>query len=256
MQQRRNFFPIFLLFFILSLIIFFFSQRGLLQGVTGVFEQGAMPLQRMMFHTFKAPEKLTPEEKFGKENATLLTQLAKQKELEKENQALRDQFQTTSPTPKKLLPAEIIGMDNDTVMIDKGQADGVKVGSVVVFKDNLVGKIMKTSVHRAIVAFVSQEGTSLTAATIKTGALGVVQGKGADALVFENVVLSDKLDKDDIVVTKGDIDSQGVGYPPGLVVGKIVSVNKKASALFQKAEIKSLVDFSRLQMVFVMTDNQ
>jgi rod shape-determining protein MreC len=70
-----------------------------------------------------------------------------------------------------------------------------------------------------------------------------------------NVVLSEKLEKDDLVRTKGDVDERGQGFPPDLIVGKIISVNKQPSALFQSAEVKSLVDFSRLSTVFVITQN-
>ena len=71
--------------------------------------------------------------------------------------------------------------------------------------------------------------------------------------VLENVLLSDKLQTGDTVISKGDIGKDGEGFPPGLVVGRIISVNKKASALFQSAEVESLVDVTRLKMVFVMS---
>lgn len=73
--------------------------------------------------------------------------------------------------------------------------------------------------------------------------------------MLDNVVLAEGLEKDDLVSTKGDTDENGLGFPPDLVVGKIVSVNKKASNLFQSADIRSLVDFNKLETVFVITTN-
>ena len=71
--------------------------------------------------------------------------------------------------------------------------------------------------------------------------------------MIKNVVLSDKLTVSDLVLTKGDIDL-GRGYPPDLIVGKIVSVDKKASSLFQSAQVISLVDITRVPIVFIILE--
>lgn len=80
--------------------------------------------------------------------------------------------------------------------------------------------------------------------------------KGQDGgILLDHVVLSEKIAKNDRILTKGDIDEGGSGFPPDLIVGRITSVNKRASDLFQTAEVKSLVDFERLSTVFIMVDN-
>jgi len=255
MKRRGSIIPIFVFFFVTALILFFFASQGKLNGVTGFFEQVFLPVQRLGFSLSNKPEAVTSESNLREENRKLLTQIAKQKELERENSALRDQFQTTNPSPHKLLPAQLIGLREDGFLIDRGTSDAVKTGDVVIYKDNLVGKIGQASSHISIVYLLTHKDISFTAQTIKTGSLGVIKGNGDSLVILDNVVLSDKLEKGDLVRTKGDIDDSGKGFPPDLVVGKIVSVNKKASALFQQAEVQSLVDFDRLEMVFVVTGN-
>lgn len=252
MQRRASFFPIFFIFLVLSGIIFFFAQKGAFAGLTGFFEQVTIPLQRMTFGIFNSEGNQSPEEKLREENKVLLTQLAKQKELERENRALHDQFEVANPIPKQLLPAKIIGMSDDQILLDKGSDDSVSTGDVIVSKDNLVGKVVKVSKHVSVVHLVTHSGILFTAKALKTETTGVVKGGGGDGLIFGNVVLSEKLEKDDLVVTKGDVDEHGVGFPPDLVVGKIISVNKQPSALFQSAEVKSLVNFFKLSTVFVL----
>jgi rod shape-determining protein MreC len=267
MQRRGNLFPVFVLFLILSILLIVFSTTGFLRGLTGPFEQLAIPLQRStlgMFQSFNTKSDTGDLSKLRTENTKLIAQLSKQKELEKENQALRDQFQTESPSSLHLLPAQVIGMVSlvpgdtslDEITIDKGKRDGVHAGSVVIFKDNVVGKITQASEHIATVDLITHKGTLFTAETVKTSTLGIITSRGNNEVVLDNVVLSDKLENGDIVITKGNVDKNGSGYPPHLVVGKIASVNKKASALFQAAEIQSLVDFEKLSMVFVITDNK
>ncbi|HEX8931721.1 MAG TPA: rod shape-determining protein MreC, partial [Patescibacteria group bacterium] len=139
----------------------------------------------------------------------------------------------------------------NTIIIDKGASDNVKMGGVVIYKNNLLGKVVQVESHLSVVNLITQKDTSFTAQSSKTSATGVIYS-GSGELILDKVVLSDALEKDDLVVTKGDIDSTGSGFPPGLVVGKIVSVSKRASALFQAAEVRSLTDFSQLRIVFVI----
>lgn len=209
MQRRGYSLPIVSVFVVLSLLIFFFSQKGFFGGVVGFFEQLTLPLQRFTFTTFHKESPQTSEDKLREENAKLLTQLAREKEIEKENQALHDQFQITTPSPKQLLPADVVGMGDDTLIIDKGINDGMKKGNIVVSKNNLMGRIVATSEHLATVNLVTQQDTALTAQTLKTQTLGVIKANGEGAILLDNVVLSDKLENGDLVITKGDMDSRG-----------------------------------------------
>lgn len=265
MNGRRKF-PVFIGFFLLSLVIFIFSQKGFGNGVTGVLQVIILPIQRSSFlfvHSYSKENKNSELTKLKNENIDLRVEAAKVVALEKDNRALRDQFAVTSPSSKTLLPAYIVGMPAflpgvftvDEIIIDKGSDDKVKSGSSIVFKDNLIGKVARTSPHLSVVDLINHKGISFTVKTSTTNALGISQGDGKDTMVINNVLLSDTLQKRDIVVTKGDIQADGLGFPPNLVVGKIISVNKKASALFQSAEVERLIDVTRLEMVFVMVSD-
>src|SRR5262249_4894966 len=153
---------------------------------------------------------------------------------------------TTSPAPEKLLPANVVGMpgfvpgvnSSDNLVIDKGTKDGIKPGTVAIYKNNVVGKITYTTSHLSTVILVTSRNFYLTAQTAGTSALGILQGMGGADMVLANVVLSDKLESGDIVVTKDDLDKNGSGLPADLVIGKIVSVSKRASSLFQSAKVQ------------------
>ncbi len=250
MQKRKSFFPTFLIFFILSIFIFLLSRLGFLNGLTGFLERATVPLQRVIFGATHS-DKWGESAKLKDENSKLASQIVKQSELKRENQALRDQFQTSNPAPRILLPAKIIGNNDGSLTIDKGRADTLKKGDVVVIKDNLIGKVEKISEHLATVSLLTSN-IIFTAKTAKTGSVGILKGQ-SNGMILDNVLLNDHLEKDDLVITKGDEDLYGSGFPPDLVVGKIVSVNKKASNLFQSAEVRSLIDFSKLETVFIIT---
>ena len=264
MRRSGNIFFVFLIFLLLSFVIFILSQKNLLNAPTGLIEDITIPLQRITHNSINGLGKDNNDQiaKLKEENISLLSQLTKEKELEKENQALHDQFATTSIDSKKLLPAHIIGSPGfipnissvDQIIIDKGQQDGIKKGSIVVYKDNLVGKAIQIFPHASIISVPTQKDIELAGITVKTQTLGVLRGQGESQMILDNVVLSDTLQKGDIVITKGDKDISGEGYPPNLVVGKIISVNKQNSALFQTADVQSLLDFTKLDTVFVMME--
>jgi rod shape-determining protein MreC len=248
MQKRGNVVPIFIGFFILSLLIFLFFSKG----IAGLLEQLTVPLQKSMFASLHKPgENKTETEKLREENSRLLTELAHQNELEKENKALKDQFNTPDISSHKLLSADVIRTENDEIIINRGSSDGVKKGGIVIVKNSLIGRVVEVSAHISVVNLVTHGDILFTAQASKTQALGVINGRGG-GMIFGNVILSEVLDKGDLVMTKGDINKDGSGYPPHLIVGKITSVNKRASNLFQVAQVQSLIDLSRLSVVFVM----
>ncbi len=250
MMRVKAIAPIFLLLLLLSVFILFFFQNPLTAGLQTI----TLPVQQWVFGiTLKPTGSLSPQQQLQQENNQLRVQLAQMQEMKKDNQALHDQFQTTTPTPQKLLPAGVIGVQPTYMLIDKGSSDGVHLGDVVVVKDNLIGSIAKVTPHISQVMLLTDSSTSFTAHTSKTSANGLVRSIDGGTVIFTNVVLSDKLEKNDIILTKGDRDATGHGYPPKLIVGKITSIDKQASNLFQAAKLDSLVNVSDLRMVFVMT---
>lgn len=219
------------------------------------------PAQKYIFHTAQSLQPQTSEDKLRNENIMLKTQIAKDQLILQDNKVLRDQFQTTNPSPEHLIPSSIVSMSYflpginvaEKFIIDKGLSHGISINSAVVFKDNLMGRITKTSDHFSEVTLISNKSILFPAKTSQTGAIGVLKGLGNGEMVLDNVILSDALKTGDVVVTAGNIDLQGKGFPPGLVVGKIISIDKNPSALFQKARVRSLLDIARLEMLFVLT---
>lgn len=238
------------------------SRIGWTNGVRDVLASITTPIL-----TFVSGSQGVPHDSVAKleeENRRLTKLLVDQEVLQKDNNALRDQFQTTTPKSTQLLPAQIIGqqtilatVSTPTVFVlDKGEKDGVKVDQAVVSKDMLVGRVKKTAGSTSIVELTTSPGFLLTGKTIKSGATGIVKGQGNGKIALENVVLSEELTVGDSVVTKGDISLSGDGTLPNLVIGKITSVEKQPSALFQKAEITPLGDFSTLSMIFIIVKNE
>jgi rod shape-determining protein MreC len=193
-------------------------------------------------------------------NLDLSKKLVDQKKILEDNKALRDQFTTTSINNKNLIAANIVGSPSfipgvtmpENYILDKGEKDGIKTGQFVIYKDNLVGKIVQASKNFSKVDLLTNQNFSVTAQTVFSNATGIVKGQGGGEIILDNVVLSQSLNKDDLVATKGDLDVRGAGILPNLILGKIISVNKNPSSLFQSAKIKTQLDFIHLSTVFIV----
>lgn len=259
MKRKENFLPAFLIVTFLCIVILTLSLSGNLRFLSFL-EKPTSGIQSFFYNVFQkipfAQEDLKIKG-LKEKNLELLNKIVDSEKLKRENAALSDQFQTSYPRSSKLFKAEIIGAPSfipgvslpTTFIINKGSKDNLKVGQAVVVKDNLVGIISRVSVNLSKVNIINNSPSSFTAKT-ENGALGVVRGTNG-GLILDNVLLSENIKVGEIVLTYGDIDFEGVGIPPNLVVGQIKSVEKSASDLFQKAKIESFVDFTRLLTIFV-----
>ncbi len=258
--MRFNFF----FFLLVTLFVLGFSQTVFVSQATTVFADVLSPVQKVFFGIFTHTSENEQTKKIEDENRTLIKQLVDRNSYVSDIQALKDQFQVAFPKSRNLLPAYIVGAPHfipgvttpESFIINRGKSDGVLVGQAVIVKDNLLGKIVEVSRHLSRVDVITNASSSLTVKTSKTDAIGVVKGKGNEEMILDNVLLSDELRISDVVVTRGDLDISGTGIPADLIVGKVTSVDKKPSALFQTASIKSILNFSGLSAVYIVIQNE
>lgn len=261
MRQRERFFLVFFIFILISVVILIFSLAGRLKFASSILEKIASPIGGglySIFHNLPFVSESVQTKKLKDTNLDLINQFSEIERLKKENSALRDQFQTPNPKNYSLMPANIIGSPSfipgittpSNFILDKGASDNIKIGYAVIFKNNLIGKVVQISSHLSKVELIVNNSSSFTAKT-ENGALGVIKGDGR-GMTFENVLLSENIKVGDIVTSKGDVNFRGIGYPPDLIVGKIQAIDKNPSSLFQKARVESFVDFNKLLMVFIL----
>lgn len=258
-KESLRYFFIFLFF---SVLIFSLSKLNLLELPQSYLTKATTAVSSQLFFLSDFLVRFTEnsqEKRLKEQNLILQKKLVDQEKLIAENKALHDQFQVSNPRSLDLLIANVVGSPRfipgvfspEEFVIDRGGEDDVKVGSAVVFKDNLVGKIVKTSRFLSQVSLTTNPNLRFTAKTQK-GVLGVVKGEGNGALFLDNVLLSDKLDKGELVLTSGDLKIDETGIPADIIVGKIVSVEANPSDLFQRAKLQVLMDFSKITKVFVV----
>lgn len=160
-----------------------------------------------------------------------------------------------------LVPAKILAFDlfysSKTALIDKGSEDGIQINDVVLTGSGLVGRVLQTYDHTSNVLLLVDTSFAVDTKNLRTGIRLLVSGVNQDFLKTERQPFlaqveylenAKELAAGDIVVTSG----VGELYPAGIPVGRIDEVEYSEKNLFDQAKILPAVDFTKLDMVFVL----
>lgn len=200
-----------------------------------------------------------------KENAALRAEIerltvenVRLSSLASENMALREQLQFKIDHPDMgISSADVIGrvISRDpsnlvnTLIIDRGSQDGIQRGMPVVSPRGLIGQITDVSTRWSRVLLLIDPSSSIQAMTLRSHAVGVIQGTPAGNPRMLYIAQGDEIQVGDIALTSG----MGGKFPKGLVIGQVVNVQQRPVDMFKEAEIYPTVDFSRLELVMIIT---
>lgn len=156
---------------------------------------------------------------------------------------------------ENILPAQVIGLDTSnfykSVIINRGTLDGIKKNMIVLDKNgNLVGRIIDSiSLKEARVQLVTDNASGISVFT-KKRFQGILVGDGEGQCLMEYVLATTTTDE----ISEGeDLITSGYDriYPPGLTVGRIVSITTDAS-LHKHIIVDPYFDFRYLDQIAVI----
>ena len=170
------------------------------------------------------------------------------------NERLRQLLQFREKNSPSMVGAEVIGRDPSfwfkSVMIDKGERDGVKKGMAVISPAGVVGQVLKIAPDYATVLLITDYNSAVDCIVERSRAKAIVEGKGENQCHLKYLLRSEEVAVGDIVITSG----LGGNFPKGLMVGEVKKVDKKGHGVFQYAELMPSVDMTRLEEVFVVME--
>lgn len=173
-------------------------------------------------------------------------------EIERSNLRLRSLLHFQKTMQQDVLAAEVIGQNPSpwyrTVVIDKGNRDGVLQGMPVVVPQGIVGQVMAAGPNHAKVLLLIDQNNAVDTLVERSRARGIVTGNPDGICNFKYV-----LRKSDVVVGDPLISSGQDGvYPKGLRVGFVSGVIRRTSGIFQDVTVTPYVDFEKLEEVLVV----
>jgi len=164
---------------------------------------------------------------------------------------IKDQYSTMEMVGANII-AKDMGNWFDIFTIDRGTRDGIEINYPVVTSNGLVGRVMQTDLFTSKVIAIIDEDSSISARLSKTSDIVVV--KGDRKLKDQGLCIMNYIPADADVSAGDRVETSGVGgiYPKGILIGKVKEVRQKTNELDRYAIIEPVVDFKRLEEVFIL----
>jgi len=176
------------------------------------------------------------------------------RDLQKDNDHLRDILGYKERSSFRLIPAAVLGHDAEawwsTIKINRGSKDGIATDMPVITDRGLVGKVADVSDNMSEVMLVTDEDCKVAAKVEGTKEQGICGGSRAPEGELELAFLSKLADLQpgQKVYTAGV--SGGV-FPSGIALGTVKSF--RARDLDGEAILEPAADLGSLEEVFVVT---
>lgn len=194
--------------------------------------------------------------RLAQENSVLRAQVGSLRAAGSENESLRRSLDFERSFGHRLVAASVISRGPDsftrTLTLDRGTADGVQAGMVVVTGAGLVGRVREAGPRSSTVQTVADPLVRVNAYSVPTNLEGTVSG-GAGPLRMEVLPRADAAARPgDWVLTSG----LGGSYPRGIPIGQVTRYDRRDAAVSSTAELAWVNDLATLAAVLVVTDFQ
>jgi rod shape-determining protein MreC len=187
-----------------------------------------------------------------KMNIDLADEVNQLREARLENIRLRGLLGLKQSVPYKLIGATVIGKNltllRNTITLDVGDLDGVRVSMPLVGDGGLVGVVSSISDHYAVVSILLSVDVRASAKVQRSRVDGIIAWDGT-SLLLTNVSKTLDVQAGDVVITS----EYSSTYPPGIRIGIVSEVTEQRGTLFKKVIVTPGVDFVKLEEVFVVT---
>lgn len=176
------------------------------------------------------------------------------KTLQEENQSLRAQAKFLQASGYDSVGAHVIGRDiyadRALLLIDRGSNDHLELGQAVVSDAGIfVGKISVLHERLATVELITDPQSRVAASLVGGKQLiGVLEGKGNGAATLTYIPSSEKIERDQLIVTSGTEDKITAHLP----LGVINVVEGKSTDPFLRAAIEPLLPVESITNVSVL----
>ena len=185
-------------------------------------------------------------------NAVLSEQLNHYREGYIEGMRLRKLLNLKDGLTNRVVAARVVDRSRaslfKTILIDKGTADGMRVGFPVLSEQGVVGRIIETAWHASQVLLLVDGNSNIDGLIQRSRAQGILQGAGSAGCNLKYISRVEEVLPGDVVLSSG---LAGV-FPKGLLLGVVTGVSRKGEGLFQKIDVAPAVDFEKLEEVLAL----
>jgi len=247
----------------LGLIVLLSLSAGLSSRLRSGLSESVSPFQEFLYPAFSAAgsaisgigrvirsARLNLE--LERENEFLLREVLRLREMEEENRELRGLLEFQRHSPFRMIPSRVIGREvrhwRQSVLLDKGAADGVTSGAAVVTSRGVVGRVLETGLRTSRALLLTDPNCRVGGMVQAGRTPGLVGGDSAGEIVLDYLTASGEVVPGELVVTSG----MSLFFPPGIPIGRIRATRLEKFGLYRSAVLDPLVDFDRISLVMIL----
>ena len=186
--------------------------------------------------------------------------------LEAENKLLKQEiinvstnssYDSTNNRQFNLIEAEVINNSlrktKNYITINKGSKDGIKEGMGVISNSGIVGKVKYVSDNFSTIISLLNTSFFVSSLIQESGILSSVNWDGSDPTKLKLLYVPKHLD----IVEGSDIVSSSFNsiYPKGILIGKVISINRDVNSNFYDIDISSSQNFYSISKVYVINNS-
>jgi rod shape-determining protein MreC len=236
--------------------------RGVGAGIFGPVEQVAHDVSDPVTSLFDSitggPSAQSTIANLQQENAQLRAELSSAQLSDADEAQLAQLLQLAGRGGYRIMAASVIaagGDYSDSVTLDAGSNDGVKLNETVLNGSGLVGTVTQVSSDTSTVLLVPDATSVVGVRLAGSNEIGEITGSGKSLagggmLKLTLFDASAVLQPGQQLVTFGSVGDSP--YVPGVPVGTVVSVQDSAGSLTQTALIRPFVNFTALGVVGIV----
>jgi len=173
-------------------------------------------------------------------------------ELDLTNRRLGKLLELKAGWTESAIAARVVGRSPSsvvhTIVLDKGEANGMKKGMAVLASDGVVGQVVAVSTHAARVMLVSDPSSGIDVLVQRSRVQGIAAGSVENVCILKYIQRGSDIAVGDIVITSG---LDGI-FPKGQPVGMVARVDARESRMFQEVEVKLSADLGKIEEVLVV----
>lgn len=221
------------------------------KGVSDLFS----PVGRFFSDVKNFPSEKNKVAALASANARLKTQVLVNKDIQGQLNQLKGVLDLAGRGGYRVVAARVIGHGSSstfsqTLTIDAGSADGVRVDKTVISEHGLVGVVKSVDAHSAIVLLLSDPAFKVGVRIARSQSIGVLSGTGGDSFALQLLDPAGNIVVGDTLFSNGS--DGNTPFIPGVPVGVVTAVDHSSSTLTQTATVKSYSDLNNVGVVSVV----
>jgi rod shape-determining protein MreC len=170
----------------------------------------------------------------------------------RENIRLRSILGFEPPSGYTLLPAKVMAVTGNklpvSAIVNRGEMDGVRLNEPIINEEGLLGRVSSLTETHCTIQLLTDPTNRVAVRVAESREMGIAKYVPSQGMIVDNIPSQGDVKQGDLILSSG----LGGVYPPGLVVGTVIAVERSKQEPFLIVRLAPSADFNSLDELFVL----